>query len=109
MKRGRPMLALLLALAAARAASQSPAPTESDEIIWHEVVAGDTLEALTAHYLGDASLWRENWKLNPDVKDPHQLRPGQRIRIIVKRQQPTAEIRGVSRKVESKPQTDPAW
>lgn len=109
MRLGRAAVAFLLALATFRGEAQTPARAEADEIIWHDVVAGDTLEALTARYLGDASLWRENWKLNPDVKDPHQLRPGQRIRIIVKRQQPTAEIRGVSRKVESKPQADPTW
>ncbi len=101
----------LLALGGLLLAAQAPAPAPpaGDEKAWHLVQAGDTLEALTARHLGDASLWRENWRLNPQLKDPHALLPGQRILIIVKRRQHTAEIAGLSRKVESKTHRDPAW
>jgi hypothetical protein len=104
-------LLLAFGVLAAPLAAQDPVPSPSsgDETAWHVVQPGDTLEALTARYLGDASLWRENWKLNPDLKDPHALHPGQRILIIVKRRRHTAEIKGLSRKVESKPHPDPAW
>lgn len=106
----RAWAALALALVAGLRAQEPPPPTPSgDATAWHVVEPGDTLEGLTAKYLGDASLWRENWKLNPEIKDPHQLRPGQRILIIVGRKQHTAEIQGLSRKVESKPHPDPAW
>lgn len=103
------MLALFGLLAAARLGAQHPSPAGGDETSWHVVQPGDTLESLTAKHLGDALLWRENWKLNPQLKDPHALFPGQRILIIVRRRLHTAEIKGLSRKVESKPHPEPAW
>lgn len=99
--------ALLLALPLMQ--ERPPATPAGDETAWHVVQAGDTLQGLTARYLGDASLWRENWKLNPGLKDPHQLQPGQRILILVRLKHHTAAIEGLSRKVESKPHPDPAW
>lgn len=107
----------LLALAACAAAgavfagAQAPPPPTpgGDPTAFHVVRSGDTLEALTQSYLGDASRWRENWALNPQVKDPHLLRPGQRIVILVGQRQHKAEIEGLSRRVESKPHPDPAW
>jgi hypothetical protein len=74
---------------------------------WHEVRAGETLEGITAQYLGSSDRWRENWKLNPDLENPHRISPGTRLRIIMNRQEPTAEIRGISRRVEEKPHPDP--
>lgn len=101
---------LVLALAAGAAAQEAAPPTPAgDETAWHVVAPGETLEGLTAKYLGDAGLWRENWKLNPELKDPHRLQPGQRIRIIVRRKEHKAEIQGLSRRVESKPHPDPSW
>ena len=51
---------------------------------WYVVRAGDTLEGITQRYLGDSQRWQENWRLNPDLRDPHNLRPGQRLRILVR-------------------------
>src|SRR4029450_4997432 len=42
-----------------------------------------------------------------DLPNPHLITPGTRLRIIMKVQVPTAEIRGVSRRVEEKPHPDP--
>ena len=71
------------------------------------MVEGETLEGITAHYLGTSERWRENWKLNPDLENPHQISPGTRLRIIMSAHVPTAEIRGMSRRVEEKPHPDP--
>lgn len=103
---------LLLGLGAsagARAQTPEPSAAPGDVVEWHVVQRGDTLEGLTQRYLGDPELWRENWRLNPSIKDPHRLLPGQRIRIIVSRLARTAEIEEVARKVEAKPQPDQAW
>lgn len=80
-----------------------------DTIAWHVVKPGDTLERITARYLGSPSAWKENWKLNPDIKDPNKLSPGQRIRVIVARELPArfARVEKLSRRVERKPEPDP--
>lgn len=57
---------------------------------WHVVRPGDTLEGLAARFLGSHELWRELHLLNPFVKDPNLLYPGQRLRIFLER--PTAKL-----------------
>jgi len=80
-----------------------------DTIGWHVVKSGDTLEGITARYLGSSASWRENWKLNPDIKDPNKLTPGQRIRVILARELPArfALVEKLSHHVERKPEPDP--
>lgn len=48
---------------------------------YYVVRPGDTLEGITQQYLGDSERWRENWRLNGDLENPHRLRPGQVLRI----------------------------
>ncbi len=81
------------------------APTVSDRVGWYVVKDGDTLEDITERFLGAKALWPENWRLNPQLVDPHRLRIGQRLRIILERQLParSAEVRQVERRVEKKP------
>ena len=80
-----------------------------DSIGWHVVKAGETLEGITARYLGSSRAWRENWKLNPEVENPHKLTPGQRIRVIIARALPaqSALVQRVARRVEKKPEPEP--
>ncbi len=80
-----------------------------DTIGWHVVKSGDTLQGITARYLGNSAAWQENWKLNPEVKNPHRLTPGQRIRVIVAGNLPaqSALVQRVARRVEKKPEPEP--
>jgi hypothetical protein len=98
--------ALVIGLAALQDAPAAPAP-EPAGVAWHEVLPGETLEGITAHYLGTSERWRENWKLNPTLENPHRISPGTRLRIIMNADAPSAEIRGISRRVEEKPHPDP--
>ena len=98
------MVALLVAWLAL---AQEPAEPAGQDIGWHDVVEGETLEGITTHYLGTPDRWRENWKLNPDLENPHKISPGTRLRIIMSAHVPTAEVRGVSRRVEEKPHAAP--
>jgi hypothetical protein len=91
---------LLWAVASARAQDAGPPPREGDVVEWHVVKEGETLEQITLRYLGSPRLWRENWRLNPGVPDPHRLVPGQRLRVIVRRPRRTAEVSVVSQRVE---------
>ena len=51
----------------------------------HVVQSGENLWSITAHYLGEDFLWRENWKLNPEIENPHMLRIGQVLTVITER------------------------
>lgn len=80
-----------------------------DTIGTHVVKAGETLQGITVKYLGTSKAWQENWKLNPDVRDPNRLVPGQKLRVIIARTLPaqSALVRSVSRHVERKPEPKP--
>ena len=99
--KNRVALFLLLCAAAIAAAE--------DTTGWHVVKPGETLQGITARYLGTAAAWQENWKLNPQLKDPNTLKPGQRIRVILSRTLParSALIAKVSNRVEKKPEPLP--
>lgn len=118
MRHNRAMLTTLRRLGTASllfavtAAGQVPAPApgaraEGDSLGWHTVAPGETLMGITQKYLGSSAGWRDNWRLNPDVADPHRLTPGQKIRVIVARKVRTAELAALSRKVEEKPFPEP--
>lgn len=97
-------------LVASPAAAQGPPPSPSaqdDAIGIHEVKPGETLMSITASYLGSPNAWKENWRLNPDLADPHALTPGQKIRVITRMKARTAEVAAVARRVEEKPHPDP--
>ena len=72
---------------------------------WHVVRPGDTLEGITARYLGSALEWRQNWALNPQVRDPDLLLPGERLRVLLRpsTSQPAAQLRNVRRQVDEMP------
>ena len=105
----KPSPLVLIALAASSLAAAQPAvtPKPGDTVAPYVVQPGDTLEAITQRFLGDASLWPENQRLNPGVKDPHMLKIGSTLRIITARvpASRSAEVILVSKRVEEKPVT----
>jgi hypothetical protein len=98
---------MLAVLVAWLALAQEPTAPAGQDVGWHVVVEGETLEGITTHYLGTPDRWRENWRLNPDLQNPNLISPGTRLRIIMSAHVPTAEIRGVSHRVEEKPHPAP--
>jgi hypothetical protein len=61
------------------------APVFEDTVEDYTVVAGDTIADITRRVFGDETYWQDNWRLNPQVRDPDLLRIGQRLRIITAR------------------------
>ena len=88
-------LALNLTAPGTTAAAPPPGAGESVdrsawESGWHVVRPGDTLEGLAERFLGSSEYWRDLHQLNPFVRDPDLLFPGQRLRIFLER--PTARL-----------------
>lgn len=105
MRRALVLAALGLAALLFAVSAKAAGPT----IGWHEVKAGETLEGITARYLGSPAEWRENWKLNPTLRDPNRLTPGMRLRVIVARAVPArhAQVWQVARRVDRQPTPEP--
>lgn len=78
-----------------------------DTTIKHIVKSGETLHSITRSYLGTDILWKENWKLNPHVQNPHVLTIGEELTIIQQREIPAekATMLEVINKVERKKNT----
>jgi hypothetical protein len=102
-------LLLLTAFAASAQTSEQPPPRAGDTVAYYIVRPGDTLIGITNHYLGTSSLWTENFRLNPQIRDPKHLKPGSRIRVIVARQLPkrNALVDRVAQRVDAKPDPEP--
>ncbi|MGA1674853.1 MAG: LysM peptidoglycan-binding domain-containing protein [Pseudomonadales bacterium] len=65
----------------ARAAAPDFIALNPDHPEVHEVVAGDTLWDLSARFLQKPWQWPLLWRLNPEIKNPHLIYPGDRIRV----------------------------
>lgn len=91
-------------------AQTAPQARPGDTVAWHVVKPGETLSSITQHYLGDSTFWPENHRLNPGVKDPNRLTPGQRVLVITAREIAArrAKVDQLSRKVEKKLQQE-SW
>lgn len=66
-------------------ASAHAGPSFQDTVEPYVVRPGDTISHITQRLLGDATFWEDNWKLNPQVRDPDRLRIGQVLQIITQR------------------------
>ena len=105
----RRLLGLLL-FAAAQAGAQ---PVYEDTVEPYVVKSGDTISHITQRLLGDATFWEDNWKLNPQVRDPDKLRIGQVLQIITRRKVIAESARVVeavneTQKMLGQPQWEPA-
>lgn len=58
----------------------------------HAVQKGDTLWDLSGEYLHDPLLWPKIWKVNPEIANPHWIRPGQVITIPDTGRGPVKEV-----------------
>jgi hypothetical protein len=96
MKTGR-YLALILVLLTAILAGR-PAAAQTSEPTVYVVKKGDTLWGLSDRFMKDPFYWPDMWASNPgEVKNPHFIYPGQRLRIYPDR----IEVEPVAAKAES--------
>jgi len=112
MNRSTPFLVFaFLFLSCFSAAQEAPdtSAEKTDTLGWYIVRPGDTLEGITIQFLGEKKLWKDNWELNPQIKNPNRLRIGQRLKIILHRHLPprTAQILKIGGRVDQQPSPNP--
>ena len=97
MKTGR-YAALVLVLVAAIFSGRAAVAEQQSEPTVYVVKKGDTLWGLSDRFMKDPYYWPDMWASNPgDIKNPHFIFPGQRLRIYPDR----IEVESVSRKAET--------
>lgn len=66
---------------------------------------GESLREITKNYLGSEALWERNWRLNPELEDPHVLVPGQRLLVLIAPDEsvPSAQLVTISGRVDGRP------
>lgn len=76
------LLAAILTLALGQTFAQDSIlrPDHPDE---YAVREGDTLWGIASMFLTDAWLWPEIWYVNPEIKDPHLIFPGDTIVLMM--------------------------
>lgn len=58
-----------------------PSGDKPPEVIYHKIVPRDTLWDITEHYQKDPFKWPGVWKLNPYIKNPHLIYPGNTVKL----------------------------
>ena len=97
MKTGR-YAALVLVLVTAIFSGRAAVAEQQSEPTVYVVKKGDTLWGLSDRFMKDPYYWPDMWASNPgDIKNPHFIFPGQRLRIYPDR----IEVESVSRKAET--------
>lgn len=62
-------------------AVETQAGEKEPEVIIHKIVPRDTLWDITGHYLKNPFKWPNIWKLNPYIKNPHLIYPGNTVKL----------------------------
>lgn len=87
---------------------QTPAPqVKTPNPGVYTVVPGDTLWDISGRFLQQPWLWPEVWQLNPQIKDPHLIYPGDEIALEFKDGVPRLRLRRGRRYVKLSPRARP--
>ncbi|MDR9827101.1 LysM peptidoglycan-binding domain-containing protein [Vibrio sp. FNV 38] len=75
------------------ASQTSPLTLKQDAPKSYWVKKGDTLWDISALYLDSPWLWPRLWQVNPDIKNPHLIYPGDRLNLIWRNGQPLLSLK----------------
>ncbi len=75
------ILCMVVMLAIGTTATADTVKLKPDHPDRYVVVKGDTLWDISARFLADPWLWPEIWAINPEIKNPHLIYPGDVISL----------------------------
>ncbi len=81
--------AILLMFVCANAGEIELNPEHPDK---YTVVKGDTLWDISARFLKKPWLWQEIWRVNPQIKNPHLIYPGDTVSLTYEGGQPVLNL-----------------
>lgn len=76
------ILGLLGAIALATQVNADEVQLRADYPEQHVVVKGDTLWDISSTFLNTPWMWPEIWHVNPQIKNPHLIYPGDIVRLV---------------------------
>lgn len=102
MRKSTPLVAgLLLALCAGGAiAQEEPVPVNPDQPGEYTVKQGDTLWSIAQQFLKEPWRWPEVWHENPQIGNPHQIYPGDVVKLTYEDGRPFLTVEGGSSSAE---------
>lgn len=68
--------------ASSTTAAQADSALRSDHPQTYTVVEGDTLWAISGRFLSKPWLWKDLWHINPNIKNPDLIYPGDTIKLV---------------------------
>ncbi len=95
--------ALLASAATVSAALADTVALNPDHPNRHKVVKGDTLWDISARFLRDPWRWPDVWHINPEIKNPHLIYPGDVIVLGVQDGKPVLQIERTAQSTSNLP------
>jgi LysM domain len=86
------MSALLLALVIGASAQADTVALNPNHPESYVVVKGDTLWDISARFLQDPWKWPDVWELNPQIKNPHLIYPGDVVSLVFRDGKPVLTV-----------------
>lgn len=84
------LMGVLLTLPMGEPAAKDPETVRHESGFYYTVKQGDTLWDLAERFYGSSDYWPNLWHNNPQIPNPHEIYPGEKLRLLHDRAVTTA-------------------